>query len=112
MSMQHRLSDKVVVHADPWTFYCAVCSETMRIKTLAPSQGGMKTRTYRCSYECSCGHRHLLVGRGSRGVTEGRPLIRLSHPCVMHARRRSEPAGVCDFAQRQRRPRGRTPPPT
>jgi hypothetical protein len=26
MSMQHRLSDKVVVHADPWTFYCAVCS--------------------------------------------------------------------------------------
>jgi hypothetical protein len=34
MSMQHRLPDKVVVHADPWTFYCAVCSETMRIKTL------------------------------------------------------------------------------
>jgi lysyl-tRNA synthetase class I len=60
MSMQHRLPDKVVVHADPWTFYCAVCSETMRIKTLAPSQGGMKTRTYRCSYECACGHRETF----------------------------------------------------
>jgi hypothetical protein len=47
MSMQNRLPDQVV-RADPWTFYCAVCSETMRIKTLAPSQGGMKTRTYRC----------------------------------------------------------------
>ena len=45
MSLQHRLPDQVV-RADPWTFYCAVCSETMRIKTLAPSQGGMKTRTY------------------------------------------------------------------
>jgi hypothetical protein len=56
MSMQYRLPDKVVVDAGPWTFYCAVCSETMRIKTLAPSQGGMKTRTYRCSYECACGH--------------------------------------------------------
>jgi hypothetical protein len=55
MSLQHRLPDQVV-RADPWTFYCAVCSETMRIKTLAPSQGGMKTRTYRCSYECACGH--------------------------------------------------------
>jgi hypothetical protein len=55
MSLQHRLPDQVV-RADPWTFYCAVCSETMRIKTLAPSQGGMKTRTYRCRYECACGH--------------------------------------------------------
>ena len=54
MSMQYRLPDQVV-RADPWMFYCAVCSETMRIKTLAPSQGGMKTRTYRCSYECACG---------------------------------------------------------
>jgi hypothetical protein len=40
MSLQHRLPDQVV-RADPWTFYCAVCSETMRIKTLAPSQGGL-----------------------------------------------------------------------
>jgi len=32
----------------------------MRIKTLAPSQGGMKTRTYRCSYECDCGHRETF----------------------------------------------------
>ena len=59
MSMQYRLPDHVV-QADPWTFYCAVCSETMRIKTLAPSQGGMKTRTYRCSYECACGHRETF----------------------------------------------------
>src|SRR5437016_12221828 len=41
MSLQHRLPAQVV-RADPWTFYCAVCSETMRIKTLAPSQGGMR----------------------------------------------------------------------
>ena len=54
MTMQYRLPDQAV-RADPWTFYCAVCSETMRIKTLAPSHGGMKTRTYRCRYECACG---------------------------------------------------------
>ena len=65
MSLQHRLPDQVglpdqVVRADPWTFYCAVCSETMRIKTLAPSQGGLKTRTYRCTYECACGHRETF----------------------------------------------------
>jgi lysyl-tRNA synthetase class I len=59
MSMQYRSPDQVV-RADPWMFYCAVCSETMRIKTLAPSQGGMKTRTYRCSYECACGHRETF----------------------------------------------------
>jgi hypothetical protein len=56
VTIQLHLPDKVVVQADPWTFYCAVCSQTMRIKTLAPSQGGMKTRTYRCRYECACGH--------------------------------------------------------
>jgi hypothetical protein len=56
MTIQLHLPDKVVVQADPWTFYCAACSQMMRIKTLAPSQGGMKTRTYRCRYECACGH--------------------------------------------------------
>lgn len=59
MTMQYRLPDQAV-RADPWTFYCAVCSETMRIKTLAPSQAGMKTRTYRCRYECACGHRETF----------------------------------------------------
>jgi hypothetical protein len=60
MTIQLHLPDKVVVQADPWTFYCAACSQMMRIKTLAPSQGGMKTRTYRCSYECACGHRETF----------------------------------------------------
>jgi hypothetical protein len=59
MSIQHHLQDKVV-QADPWTFYCAECSEVMRIKTLVPSQGGMETRTYRCTYECACGHRETF----------------------------------------------------
>jgi lysyl-tRNA synthetase class I len=55
MRIQHHLQDKVV-QADPWTFYCAECSEAMRIKTLAPSQDGMETRTYRCTY----GHRETF----------------------------------------------------
>jgi hypothetical protein len=49
-----------VLQPDPWTFYCATCSQMMRIKTFAASQGGMKTRTYRCSYECACGHRETF----------------------------------------------------
>jgi hypothetical protein len=40
MTIQHHLPDKIV-QADPWTFYCAACSQKMRIKTLA-SLGGMK----------------------------------------------------------------------
>ncbi len=59
MTMQQHLPDKVV-QADPWTFYCAACSQPMRIKTLAPSQDGMETRAYRCNYECACGRRETI----------------------------------------------------
>ena len=58
MTIQHHLPDKIV-QVDPWTFYCAACSQKMRIKTLA-SLGGMETRTYRCTYECTCGHRETF----------------------------------------------------
>ena len=55
MSMQHRLPDKVV-HADPWTLYCAECAQTMRIKMAIPVQDGFEIRTY----ECACGHRETF----------------------------------------------------
>jgi hypothetical protein len=70
MSLQHRLPDQVV-RADPWTFYCAVCSETMRIKTLAPSQGGMKTRTYRYSYDASLPTSDRLAPETSMMLSKG-----------------------------------------
>jgi hypothetical protein len=52
MSMQHRLPDQVV-RADPWTLFCAECSQKMRVMTATPAEGGRETRTY----ECVCGHR-------------------------------------------------------
>ena len=51
MSMQHRLQDQVV-RADPWTLFCAECSQKMRVVTATPAQEGRETRTY----ECVCGH--------------------------------------------------------
>jgi lysyl-tRNA synthetase class I len=55
VSMQ-RIMLAEVVHSDPWSLYCVECSETMRIKTLVPTQDGMEIRTY----ECPCGHRETL----------------------------------------------------
>ena len=51
MSMQHRLPDQVV-RADPWTLFCAECSQKMRVVRATPAQEGRETRTY----ECVCGH--------------------------------------------------------
>ena len=51
MSMQHRLQDPVV-RADPWTLFCAECSQKMRVMTATPALEGRETRTY----ECVCGH--------------------------------------------------------
>ena len=51
MSMQHRLQDQVVC-ADPWTLFCAECSQKMSVVMATPAQEGRETRTY----ECVCGH--------------------------------------------------------
>ena len=51
MSVQHGLQDEVV-RADPWTLFCAECSQKMTVSTATPAQEGRETRTY----ECVCGH--------------------------------------------------------
>ena len=51
MSIQHHLQDQVV-DADPWTLFCAECSQKMRVMRATPAQKGRETRTY----ECVCGH--------------------------------------------------------
>ena len=63
MSMQHRLQDQVV-RADPWTLFCAECSQKMRVMMATPAQEGRETRTY----ECVCGHSERInVGHSSTG---------------------------------------------
>ena len=47
--MQHRLPDQVV-RADPWTLFCAECSQKMRIMMATPAQDGRETLTYECAY--------------------------------------------------------------
>jgi lysyl-tRNA synthetase class I len=51
MSIQHHLQDQAV-DADPWTLFCAECSQKMRVMRATPAQAGRETRTY----ECVCGH--------------------------------------------------------
>jgi hypothetical protein len=51
MSIQHHLQDPVV-DADPWTLFCAKCSQKMKVMRATPAQEGRETRTY----ECICGH--------------------------------------------------------
>ena len=41
-----------MIHADPWTLFCAECSQKMKVMTATPAQEGRETRTY----ECVCGH--------------------------------------------------------
>ncbi len=55
MSIQQHMPDQAVL-VDSWTLFCSECSRKMRIKTAAPSLGGMEGHTYRCTYECACGH--------------------------------------------------------
>jgi hypothetical protein len=55
MSMQHRLPEQLV-RPDPWTLFCAECSQKMRIMMATPEQAGRETRTY----ECVCGHRERI----------------------------------------------------
>jgi hypothetical protein len=50
MSIQHRLPE--VIHADPWTLFCAECSQKMKVMMAIPAQKGREARTY----ECVCGH--------------------------------------------------------
>ena len=47
MSMQHHLP-KQVVRPDPWTLFCAECSQKMKIMRATPAQEGRETRTYEC----------------------------------------------------------------
>ena len=80
MSMQHRLPDQVV-RADPWTLFCAECSQKIEVVRATPAQEGRETRTY----ECVCGHSErinvVLHRRGAAprrlrkflGVTKDRP---------------------------------------
>ena len=49
MSMQSQTAQ--VVRADPWTLFCAACSQRMRIIVATPALEGRETRTY----ECACG---------------------------------------------------------
>ena len=39
MSMQHHLPEQVV-RPDPWTLFCAECSQKMRVMTATPAQEG------------------------------------------------------------------------
>jgi len=55
MSIQHHLQDRVV-DADPWTLFCAECSQKMRVMRATPAQEGRETRTY----ECVCGHNERI----------------------------------------------------
>ena len=55
MSMQHHLP-KQVVRPDPWTLFCAECSQKMRIMVATPAQEGREPRTY----ECVCGHNERI----------------------------------------------------
>ena len=51
MSVQHHLKDQAA-DADPWTLFCAECSQKMKVMRATPAQEGRETRTY----ECVCGH--------------------------------------------------------
>jgi hypothetical protein len=55
MFMQYRLPDRAV-RADPWTLFCAECSQKMRIMLAIPTEEGRETRTY----ECTFGHRETI----------------------------------------------------
>jgi hypothetical protein len=60
MSIQHHLQDQAA-HADPWTLFCAECSQKMKVMRATPAQEGRETRTY----ECVCGHSESInVARG------------------------------------------------
>ena len=65
MSMQHHLPEQVV-RPDPWTLFCAECSQKMRIMMATPAQEGRETRTY----ECVCGHSERI----NVAFTDGEPL--------------------------------------
>ncbi len=68
MSMQHRLPEQAV-RPDPWTLFCAECSQKMRIMMATPAQAGRETRTY----ECVCGHsERISVVLHRRRVVPGR----------------------------------------
>ena len=69
MSMQHRLQDQVV-RADPWTLFCAECSQRMSVMMATPAQEGRETRTY----ECVCGHSERInVAIQGRGAASASP---------------------------------------
>jgi RNA polymerase sigma-70 factor (ECF subfamily) len=51
MSIQHHQQNQAA-DADPWTLFCAECSQKMKVMRVTPAQEGRETRTY----ECVCGH--------------------------------------------------------
>jgi hypothetical protein len=55
MSMLLRLPQQAV-RPDPWTLFCAECSQKMRITMAIPAQEGRETRIY----ECACSHRETI----------------------------------------------------
>ena len=93
MSMQHRLPDQVV-RADPWTLFCAECSQKMRVMMATPAQGGRETRTY----ECVCGHSERINvaihrreprPRGGFASFHARPKIVHENDCRSRSRPRA-----------------------
>lgn len=63
MPAQHRLPVDGV-RADPWTLFCAGCSQKMKIMMATPAQGGRETHTY----ECACGHSETINGEIRRSI--------------------------------------------
>ena len=75
MSMQHRLQDQVVC-ADPWTLFCAECSQKMSVVMATPAQEGRETRTYKCVWVTAKGLTLPFIGG------EPRPQRLRRFPCV------------------------------
>ena len=98
MSMQHLLQDQVV-RADPWTLFCAECSQKMRVVTATPAQEGRETR----AYECVCGHSErinlAIHRRGATTAAATQVSTRdLRSPMKMIAASRSRPRATIRLA--------------
>jgi hypothetical protein len=79
MSVQHGLQDEVV-RADPWTLFCAECSQKMRVSTATPAQEGRETRTY----ECVCGHSeriNVAIHRREAASASDSQVLRVTKVC-------------------------------
>src|SRR3977135_1306059 len=98
MSMQHRLQDQVV-RADPWTLFCAECSQKMSVMMATPAQEGRETRTYKCV----CGHSErinvAIHRRGGAAAAAAQVSMRDQRsPMKMIAASRSRPRATIRLA--------------